>query len=94
MTSCNHMDQIREVVPSAQGCEDCLRAGQSWVKLRICESCGHVGCCDSSPFRHATKHFEQTQHAIIKSFEIGEDWGWCYVDEIKLDSLPGPSIQA
>lgn len=91
-TSCTHTDQIREVQPSAQGCEDCLRTGDQWVHLRICLSCGHVGCCDSSKNKHATKHFQDTQHAIIESFEPREEWGWCYVDELELDrsdGLPG-----
>ena len=81
---CTHTDQIREVKPSAQGCEECLKSGDSWVKLRICLTCGHVGCCDSSKHRHATKHFHETHHPIIQSFEKGEDWRWCYVDEIYL----------
>ncbi len=79
---CEHVDQIREVAPSAEGCEDCLRAGGQWVHLRLCLSCGHVGCCDSSPGRHATAHWLSTQHPIIRSFEPGEDWRWCYPDEL------------
>jgi uncharacterized UBP type Zn finger protein len=80
---CGHTDQIREgVVPSAQGCEDCLRTGDTWVHLRECLICGHVGCCDSSPNRHASKHFHATEHPIVKSFEPGEDWRWCFVDEM------------
>ena len=63
--------------------------GDSWVHLRLCEECGHVGCCDSSVNKHATKHFEQTNHPIIKSFESGENWGWCYVDKLTFDPLPG-----
>ncbi len=94
MANCKHVYQIREVTPSAQGCEPCLRIGANWVQLRICETCGHVGCCDSSINKHATKHFEGTKHPIIKSFEIGEDWGWCYEDSVKLEKLPGPCIQA
>ena len=85
--SCPHLSQIREVTPSAEGCEDCLKTGSSWVHLRPCESCGYVGCCDSSPNKHATKHFRQTGHPVIKSFEPGEDWGWCYVDELFFESL-------
>jgi len=77
-----HLREIRDdVVPSAEGCEDCLRIGGEWVHLRLCLTCGHVGCCDSSPNRHARKHFTVTHHPIIQSFEPGEDWRWCFVDE-------------
>ena len=78
---CSHADQVQEVTPSAEGCEDCLKTGDKWVHLRICMSCGHVGCCDNSKNRHATKHFKSTEHPIIMSFEPGEDWLWCYVDK-------------
>jgi uncharacterized UBP type Zn finger protein len=81
---CAHLDQIRDVTPSGEGCQECLATGGRWVHLRLCMTCGHVGCCDSSPNRHATKHFHATQHPIIASFEPGEDWGWCYVDEVML----------
>ena len=84
-TQCTHADQIREVTPSAQGCEECLAMGDRWVHLRLCLTCGHVGCCDSSKNKHATKHFHTTNHPIIRSFEPGEDWGWCYVDEVMLE---------
>jgi uncharacterized UBP type Zn finger protein len=80
-TTCVHLDQIRDVTPSAQGCEECLKLGDRWVHLRECLSCGHVGCCDSSKNTHATKHFHATQHPIMRSFEPGENWRWCYVDE-------------
>jgi CPA2 family monovalent cation:H+ antiporter-2 len=83
-TPCGHLDQIRRVMPSARGCEDCLRIGGRWVHLRICMTCGHVGCCDSSPNRHATAHNRAIGHPIIKSMEPGEDWGWCYPDNIAL----------
>lgn len=82
---CTHLDQIQEVTPSAQGCEECLKTGSGWVHLRICLTCGHVGCCDSSPNKHATKHFHSTNHPIMASFEKGEDWGWCFVDQVELD---------
>ena len=85
---CVHLAEIHEVNPSADGCEDCLRIGDTWVHLRLCEICGHVGCCDSSKNKHATRHFHATPHSIIKSFEPGEDWGWCYVDEVFFDTLP------
>lgn len=76
-----HIGQIRDVTPSSKGCEDCLRIGGRWVHLRLCLSCGHVGCCDSSPNKHARAHFETVQHPIIQSFQPGEDWRWCYVDD-------------
>jgi uncharacterized UBP type Zn finger protein len=83
---CTHLDQVHEVVPSTQGCEDCLRIGAPWVHLRLCLSCGHVGCCDNSQHKHATQHFHNTQHPIIRSFEPGEDWRWCYLDQTLLRS--------
>jgi uncharacterized UBP type Zn finger protein len=67
------------------GCEECLATGGTWVHLRLCLSCGHVGCCDNSPGRHATKHYKASQHAVIRSYEPGEMWGWCYVDQQELD---------
>jgi uncharacterized UBP type Zn finger protein len=82
---CTHTDQIREVVvPSAQGCEEYLRTGDEWVHLRECLICGHIGCCDQSENKHATKHFHSTGHPIIQSFEPGEDWRYCYVDDMVL----------
>lgn len=84
-TSCTHLDQIRGVTPSAQGCEDCLQTGDSWVHLRECLICGHVGCCDSSRNKHATRHFHATGHPIMRSFEPGEHWLWCYVDQVMLE---------
>jgi hypothetical protein len=83
--TCTHIDQIADVTPSSQGCEDCLRIGGRWVHLRLCEICGHVGCCDNSPNRHATAHFHTTGHPIIQSYEPGEDWLWCYVDELAFE---------
>jgi hypothetical protein len=85
MTSCLHLDQIREVRPGGKGCEECLAMGSWWVHLRLCMSCGHVGCCDSSPNKHATRHFHSAQHPIVRSLEPGELWGWCYLDELVLD---------
>ncbi len=84
-TTCTHIDQIHDVTPSAQGCEECLKIGSGWVHLRECLICGHVGCCDSSPNKHATRHYRSTQHPIVKSFEPGEDWMWCYADEVMID---------
>ncbi|UFP95756.1 ubiquitin carboxyl-terminal hydrolase 14 [Gloeobacter morelensis] len=80
MAKCKHTDQIRTVTPSANGCEECLAAGERWVHLRECLSCGHIGCCDSSKNKHATRHFVDTGHPIVRSFEPGEDWRWCYID--------------
>lgn len=77
---------VREVQRPAEGCVDCLATGGRWVHLRVCLSCGHVGCCDSSPNRHATGHFRSTGHPIITSAEPGESWVWCYVDEEALSS--------
>lgn len=86
--TCKHFSQIQSVTPSANGCEECLAMGDHWVHLRMCLICGHVGCCDSSKNKHATKHFHQTQHPIAKSIEPGEEWGWCYVDEMFFDHMP------
>jgi hypothetical protein len=82
MLACTHLDTIRNVSPSANGCEDCLRIGATWVHLRECLECGHVGCCDSSPNRHARKHFAKAHHPIVQSFEPGEDWKYCFIDDV------------
>ena len=82
---CPHASGIRNVTPSALGCEECLKIGSEWVHLRLCRTCGHVGCCDSSPHRYATKHFHKTRHPIIEGYDPPEGWGWCYIDEIVLD---------
>ena len=71
-----------------EGCEECLATGGRWVNLRLCLSCGHVGCCDSSPGKHATAHFRKTRHPMIRSFEPGEDWAYCYVDDLTLEPAP------
>jgi uncharacterized UBP type Zn finger protein len=79
---CTHTDQVRPVEPEAQDvCPECVALGDTWVHLRWCRTCGHVGCCDSSKNKHATKHFHKTGHPIIQSLEPGEDWNWCYVDQ-------------
>jgi CPA2 family monovalent cation:H+ antiporter-2 len=83
-TNCSHLDRVQRVTPSAKGCGECLRTGDDWVHLRICMTCGHVGCCDDSKNKHATKHYHETSHPIIRSLEPGEDWAWCYPDEITL----------
>jgi hypothetical protein len=86
MAICNHLDQVRAVPPPASGCEDCLRAGRhDWVHLRECQTCGHTGCCDQSPGRHATLHFHVTAHPIIRSAEPGENWWWCYLDQVAFE---------
>jgi CPA2 family monovalent cation:H+ antiporter-2 len=82
--TCKHVSQIHAVHPSARGCEECLKMGAVWVHLRLCMTCGHVGCCDSSRHKHATKHFHATSHPIVRSLEPGEEWGWCYADEVVL----------
>jgi uncharacterized UBP type Zn finger protein len=82
---CEHLDALssrrRAVSPSGPGCQECLASGDGWVHLRLCLACGHVGCCDDSPNRHASRHFAETQHPVIKSFEPGETWAWCFEDE-------------
>ena len=87
MAGCTHLDQVEitELPESVPGCEDCLRTGDGWVHLRICLSCGHVGCCDSSPNRHASAHAAASGHALIRSIQPGEDWPWCYVDEVAME---------
>jgi uncharacterized UBP type Zn finger protein len=84
MKSCSHLEEINQNIEpkTPDGCEECLQIGSDWVHLRLCLSCGHVGCCDSSPNKHGTKHFTETSHPVMKSYEPGEDWKWCYVDEL------------
>ena len=82
---CSHLDMIKDVTPSAEGCEDCLRIGGWWVHLRMCLTCGHSACCDSSPNRHASKHAAASAHPLVRSLEPGEDWAWCFVDEVDLE---------
>ena len=83
-TACTHLDQVqlRELPESVEGCEDCLESGGKWVHLRICLTCGHVGCCARSPNQHATAHAEGASHPITRSLEPGEDWCWCYADQV------------
>ena len=83
---CEHLrnvtpEQFRRSAGTPNGCEECLATGGRWVELRLCLECGHVGCCDSSPNRHATKHFQATKHPVMRSFQPGATWMWCYVDE-------------
>jgi uncharacterized UBP type Zn finger protein len=84
MATCSHLDQISffDLPDEIAGCEDCLKTGDRWVHLRMCQSCGYIGCCDSSPNRHTTKHVEATSHPVVRSAQPGEDWSWCYVDNI------------
>ena len=83
MAVCEHLDQVRVERPEqVEGCEDCLAIGGTWVHLRVCRTCGKVGCCDSSPNRHATKHARASEHPIITSAEPGEDWSYCYIDDV------------
>ena len=85
-SACTHLDQVEltELPAQVDGCEDCLRTGGKWLHLRICLTCGHVGCCDNSPGRHATAHYRDSAHPLIRSLEPGEEWSWCYVDELAL----------
>ena len=82
---CTHLDQIKNPKPQSRGCEECLKMGDTWVHLRLCESCGHVGCCDSSKNKHATKHAKGTGHPVIKSLQPGEDWLYCYLDDVMFE---------
>ena len=94
MATCAHLDTLREVAPSDDGCHECLRDGGRWVHLRMCQQCGHVGCCDNSPGKHATGHWHGAGHPVIRSFEPGEDWFWCYPEELGFrlpSSGPAPS---
>jgi hypothetical protein len=89
--TCRHLDTIADVTPSSSGCEDCLRIGGSWVHLRLCMRCGHVGCCDESPNRHARAHFHaQHDHPIVRTYEPDEDWLFCFVDELLFELEGGP----
>ena len=82
---CEHIAIIQDVVPSSAGCEACLKIGDEWVHLRLCLTCGHVGCCDNSKNKHATRHHHDTLHPMIVSYEEGENWLWCYIDEVGID---------
>jgi len=83
--ACTHLNQVADAAPKTDGCEECLQQGERWVHLRLCLTCGHVGCCDSSPNKHATAHFRATGHPIVRSLEPRERWRWCYVDKTMLD---------
>jgi len=101
MKGCYHLHAVairdHGVTPNARGCADCLAIGAAWVHLRLCLTCGHVGCCDDSPNRHATKHFHATGHPVIRSFEPGETWAYCYPDQAfvpEVRAFPGETAQA
>jgi hypothetical protein len=89
---CSHQSTIRDVTPRTFGCEECLESGMEWFHLRLCRTCGHVGCCDQSEGKHATLHFHETQHPIMEGYDPPEGWGWCYVDQIFVD-LPNQTPQ-
>ncbi len=84
MPECTHIDMIKSVTPAALGCVDCLKTGDTWVHLRLCLTCGYVGCCDQSKNKHARKHWHAAGHPIIQSLERGEDWRWCFIDEVEV----------
>lgn len=89
--TCAHLDETKpDLTPSGKGCKECLETGDRWLHLRLCLECGHVGCCDSSPNRHATKHFHATEHPLVRSYEPGEEWWWCYVDEVGFEVEDDP----
>jgi len=81
MSVCDHFDHLPAAVARTHGCEECLQIGGTWVHLRMCLACGHVGCCNASEHRHARRHFEATGHPVMRSAQPGEGWGWCYVHQ-------------
>ena len=89
--TCSHVDRIRNVHPSGPGCDGCILVRDAWLQLRMCMECGYVGCCDSSTNKHALQHFRATQHPIARSIEAGEEWGWCYVDQLWFEKLVLPA---
>jgi hypothetical protein len=91
MTTCSHLDRDLDAAPSGTGCVECLATGGQWLHLRRCVECGHIGCCDSSPNRHATAHFAGVGHPLVQSFEPGEEWFWCYADDVAFE-IPGRPV--
>jgi hypothetical protein len=89
---CTHLSQAADVTPSGNGCVECLAMGGRWVHLRMCRICGHVGCCDSSPSKHASAHFRTVGHPLVQSYEPGEDWWWCYADEVAFTVADKPTF--
>jgi len=87
MRQCEHIKEIKTYTPRAKGCEECLKTGDRWIHLRVCLICGHVGCCDSSKNKHASKHYHETGHSMMKSLEPGEEWGYCFVDDIFYEKI-------
>jgi uncharacterized UBP type Zn finger protein len=87
MAQCTHLDQIRMTETKTRVCPDCVRMGDTWVHLRMCLTCGYVGCCDSSKNKHATRHYHATKHPLVRSIEPGESWVWCYVDQMEVGDL-------
>ena len=85
VSSCIHEKGRPKVTPSGKGCKECLAMGDTWVELRLCFTCGHVGCCDNSKNKHTTKHWEATGHPVVQSFQPGENWKWCFVEKIFID---------
>ena len=79
---CTHLNAIEVTSTDTRVCEDCVKIGDTWVHLRLCLSCGHVGCCDSSKNKHARRHFRTVGHPLVRSIEPGERWMWCYVDQV------------
>jgi uncharacterized UBP type Zn finger protein len=96
MTTCGHLDQIHVTVlpESIEGCEECLKTGSRWLHLRMCMTCGKIGCCDSSPNRHASGHAREVGHPIVRSAEPGEDWSWCFSDEVAFVVDAGGAVRA
>jgi uncharacterized UBP type Zn finger protein len=90
MADCSHLDSVKLLEPEEEvaGCQECLATGGRWVHLRMCHTCGHIGCCDNSPGRHATGHFKETGHPLIRSVQPGEDWSWCFEDSMMLVLRP------
>ena len=93
MAECHDFEGLSPVTPSSDGCKECLEMGDTWVHLRVCLGCGHVGCCDSSKNKHATKHFHATEHPVVRSFEPGEAWGYCYVHELTEREVPDSLVE-
>jgi uncharacterized UBP type Zn finger protein len=86
VTECDHLKSVNpDIQGNTGGCEECEKIGSDWVHLRLCLTCGHVGCCDNSKNKHGTKHFESTKHPMIRSFEQGEYWKWCYIDKLFME---------
>lgn len=93
-SECSHLDRVSNVSPQTDGCQECLATGDDWVETRMCMTCGHVGCCDSSKNKHATAHYRQTGHPVMSAKPSGKDWAWCYVDETYIRPIPRPRAAA